>query len=301
VAYWSLRFDTDSAHAECWSDALLEKSALAVDLSDPFSGTDDETPQYGEPDSPVALWPTSRVTALFADSVDRAALDAIIADIAQQQSLPLPAFECTSIAERDWVRETQAQFGPIKITDDLWIVPTWSEPPAQASHVLRLDPGLAFGTGSHPTTRLCLRWLCAHPPANLDVLDYGCGSGILLLATKLLGASQHAYGVDIDPQALIAGRENATANGFAAQFVMPDALPEMAFDLVMANILTNPLRVLAPLFAARTKPGGRLILSGILSSQQDEILECYRPWFDIKRWQEEDGWVLLSGIRRAER
>lgn len=299
MAYWSVYFDVDSAQAVSWSDALLENGALSVDLSDPFFGTDSEMPQYGEPDTPVSLWPISRVTALFAESENQKTLETLLENIARQQALPLTIAEWAPVAERDWVRETQAQFGAIQITDDFWVVPTWSEPPENARHILRLDPGLAFGTGSHPTTRLCLRWLCAHPPVDRDVLDYGCGSGILLLAAKRLGASENTYGTDIDPQALVASRENAAINHIAAQFVVPEALPEATFDLVIANILTNPLRVLAPLLAARTKSGGQIVLSGILLSQQKDIIERYNQWFDITLWQEEDGWALLGGMRRA--
>jgi ribosomal protein L11 methyltransferase len=210
------------------------------------------------------------------------------------------------------VRETQAQFGPIAITEDFWIVPTWAMPPAAAHYILRLDPGLAFGTGSHPTTRLCLKWLreysflrrkgkeAGEAQLSKSVLDYGCGSGILLLAARLFGFGAHgtALGTDIDPQALIASRENAVANHLDAIFVSPDQLPEQTFDLVIANILANPLKALAPLLANRTVSGGRLILSGILESQQEELCACYAPWFEIAPWQTLDGWVLLSGVRK---
>lgn len=301
MSYLSLRFEIDAARADVWSDALLGLGALSVDLSDPHAGTDLETPQYGEPGAPDgSLWPVVRIDALFAGETGAAELSVALGNTAAELSCPLPLFETAPVAERDWVRETQAQFGPIAITDDFWIVPTWSTPPAAARYVLRLDPGLAFGTGSHPTTRLCLLWLREHVRASDTVLDYGCGSGILLLAARLLGAGAQgkAFGTDIDPQALIASRENAAANRLDAAFVVPENLPVPPFDLVIANILANPLRALAPLLASRTAPGGRLILSGILESQQEELCACYTPWFDIAPWQTLDGWVLLSGTRQ---
>jgi len=302
VSYRALRFEADAAQAEAWSDALLDLGALSIDLSDPNVGTPQETPQYGEPGMPgEPLWPTVRISALFAAASDgdAAPLSDALADTATTLHFPLPLFEIAPVAERDWVRETQAQFGPIAVTADFWIVPTWSTPPAAARYVLRLDPGLAFGTGSHPTTQLCLRWLREHVRPSDTVLDYGCGSGILLLAARLLGANTSAaFGTDIDPQALIASRENAVANHLDATFVVPDQLPERTFDLVIANILANPLRALAPLLAGRTAPGGRLILSGILEDQQEELCACYAPWFEIVPAQTLDGWILLSGVRK---
>ncbi|MCL2310008.1 MAG: 50S ribosomal protein L11 methyltransferase [Proteobacteria bacterium] len=337
MSYHALRFETAAEQAEAWSDALFDIGALSIDLSDPYAGTDRETPQYGEPGASVgSLWPIVRIDALFAGETESAALHIALGRIAASLLLPLPLFEIAPVAERDWVRETQAQFGPIAVTEDFWIVPTWSTPPVDARYILRLDPGLAFGTGSHPTTQLCLRWLRGHAsplslscprlvpfskeapaktagvcrdaaeggehlPPSASVLDYGCGSGILLLAARLFGVGAHgtAFGTDIDPQALIASRENATANHLDAAFVAPDQLPDQTFSLVIANILANPLRALAPLLAGRTEPGGRLILSGILEDQQEELCACYAPWFEIAPWKTLDGWVLLSGVRKA--
>lgn len=301
MSYRALRFEADAAHAEAWSDALLDLGALSIDLSDPHVGTPQETPQYGEPGMPgEPLWPTVRISALFAEPSDgdTAALSDALTHTAAALHLPLPLFEIVPVAERDWVRETQAQFGPIAVTADFWIVPTWSTPPAAARYALRLDPGLAFGTGSHPTTQLCLRWLREHIRPSDTVLDYGCGSGILLLAARLFGAEAAAFGTDIDPQALVASRENAAANRLDAAFVAPDQLPEHSFDLVIANILANPLRALAPLLAGRTAPGGRLILSGILEDQQEELCACYAPWFEIAPTQTLDGWALLAGVKK---
>jgi ribosomal protein L11 methyltransferase len=197
--------------------------------------------------------------------------------------------EVSSVEEQDWVRLTQDQFEPIAVTSRLWIVPTWHEPVDPAALNLRLDPGLAFGTGSHPTTRLCLRWLDRHLAAGASVVDYGCGSGVLAIAAGLLGAGT-VSGVDIDPRAVIASRDNAARNGVAAMFFEP--------DVVVANILSNPLRVLAPLICGLARSGGAVVLSGILSEQRDLVAEAYRPWLDLQPAQEEEGWVCLWGIKR---
>ncbi len=203
--------------------------------------------------------------------------------------------------DQDWVRATQSQFGPIEITPALWIVPSWSAPVTPGALNLVLDPGLAFGTGSHPTTSLCLQWLAATPLAGARVLDYGCGSGILAIAAAKLGARE-VTGTDIDAQALVASRENAVRNAVTARFVGPDALPPAAqYDIVVANILANPLMVLAPALAQRVRPGGAIVLSGVLAVQATEVAACYAPWFRIGVWKEEDGWVALAGTREPAR
>jgi ribosomal protein L11 methyltransferase len=225
----------------------------------------------------------------------------LIRDAAAAVGLPEPSFETCAVGDRDWVRETQAQFRPIRIRDNFWIVPSWCEPPRHDAINLVLDPGLAFGTGSHATTRLCLQWLALHVAPGMSVLDYGCGSGILAIAAALLGASPVA-GTDVDPQALVASRANAQANDARAQFVHVDALDEARYARVVANILARSLCVLAPVLAARTNPGGRIALSGILVDQADEVVAAYARWFDVACWRTEDGWVLLDGQRRdAER
>jgi ribosomal protein L11 methyltransferase len=307
VSLQVLRFDADAAAADAWSDALLDAGALAVELSDPRAGAPGEVALFDEPGEigrgqpasahppALALWPLSRVSALFAADADPAgALSAAAAALAR----PLPVAERALVAEQDWVRATQAQFGPIDIGEGLWIVPSWHAPPAAATRVLRLDPGLAFGTGSHPTTRLCLRWLAHGVRPGMRVLDYGCGSGVLAIAAALLGAGE-VVGTDIDPQAIGASRANAAANGVAARFALPDALPAGTFDVVVANILANPLVLLAPLLAARTRPGGQIALAGILQSQADAVVAAYTPWFNIARSQVSEGWVLLTGARDA--
>jgi ribosomal protein L11 methyltransferase len=308
MSYTALRFDTSQALADFWSDALLDRGALSADLSDPFVETENESPLYGEPDPSgisanpnIELWAQSRVTALFPADLRLDDIAALLAEIADENELSVPLYETYPVAERDWVRETQAQFAAIPIADNFQIVPTWLEPPKDVPHILRLDPGLAFGTGSHPTTRLCLQWLAKNPPKNQTVLDYGCGSGILLLAARLLGADEHgSYGTDIDPQAIIASRENAQLNHISAQFGLPDTVPEARqFDLVIANILANPLILLAPLLAARTKNGGQIILSGILKDQKNDIIARYGEWFDMDAGEEQDGWVLITGTRKG--
>lgn len=296
MSYLALRFDTAAGDADAWSDELLAEGALSVDVSDPLAGTADESPIYGEPGLPVAgSWAWSRVVALFAADAD---WHGALAAAATTLELPLPPHETAPVAEQDWVRNTQAQFGPIEIAPGFWIVPTWSPMPDAAALSLRLDPGLAFGTGSHPTTRLCLEWLRENVRAGDAVLDYGCGSGILALAARKLGAAR-AVGVDVDPQALRASADNAGANDVTATFLAPEALSPGSFAVVVANILANPLIMLAPLLAPRVAPGGSIALSGILAEQADAVIAAYAPWFTLGAWRERDGWVLLAGGRGA--
>ena len=297
MAFLAVRFDTDAAQADRWSDALIDAGALSVDVSDPAAGTPNESPVYGEPGGPAAaFWALSRVEALFAEDAD---VDAALVAAARALDAPMPLHETRAVADQDWVRLTQSQFGPIAIGEKFWIVPTWSEPPEADALVLRLDPGLAFGTGSHATTHLCLAWLRETLVPGERVLDYGCGSGILAIAAAKLGARDVA-GTDIDPQALVASRANATLNGVAATFVAPDSLPASASDVVVANILAHPLILLAPALAARTRPGGRIALSGILESQADEVAAAYARWFTLAAGRLLDGWILITGTRRSD-
>jgi len=296
VSYIALRFDIDAASADGWADVLLAAGALSVDVADPHAGTLEESPLYGEPDSPAALWPVSRLTALFAD--DSAVLAARAGLAAAGRTLP--PHETFPVAEQDWVRATQAQFAPIRIVDGLWIVPSWCDAVDPAAINLALDPGLAFGTGSHPTTRLCLRWLARELEAGESVLDYGCGSGILAIAAGRLGAAR-VVGTDIDAQALAASRANALSNGVAATFVAVDRLAaaeRAPFDVVIANILANPLVRLAPVLAGFARAGGRIVLSGILEAQAGDVIAAYRRWFNIGISESDDGWVALAGTRR---
>ena len=293
MAFVALRFDAPAATAEAWSDAMLAAGAASVDAADANAGTGDETPRYGEPGHEGALWSVCRLTALFAADAD---VEASVRRAAASLGVETPAFTLENLAEQDWVRRTQAQFGPLRIADGLWVIPSWCEPVDPQAINLERDPGLAFGTGSHPTTRLCLRWLAAHLEPGQSVLDYGCGSGILAIAAAKLGAAV-VTGTDIDPQAIEASRANAARNGVGAQFMLPDALAPDKVDVVVANILANPLRLLAPALAARVRDGGAIVLSGILEDQIAVVSGAYRRWFKLGAWGTDDGWVALTGRR----
>ena len=291
----SVAFATDAAHVEALSDALLALGALSVGVEDADAGTERETPQFGEPgSSPAPLWAHSRVVALFEPGADPSLIAAAAAGAAGLDATL--SYEVTEIAEQNWVRLTQAQFEPIRINDRLWIVPSWHRAPAPDAINLVLDPGLAFGTGSHPTTHLCLDWLCGHVDAGASVLDYGCGSGILAIAAARLGAGR-VVGVDIDENALVAAADNAERNGVTIQLLHSNQPLDDSFDIVVANILTNPLCVLAPLLAARTRPGRHIALSGILAPQAEQVGAAYRPFFELAVRAEREGWVLLEGVR----
>jgi ribosomal protein L11 methyltransferase len=297
MSYITVRFDVEAAHAERWSDALLDAGALSVDAEDPSAGTAEESAIFGEPaGAPPGWWPFTRLTALVANGSDPSSLVRAAARSADQA---LPCFEAHVLPDQDWVRATQAQFQPIRISDALWIVPTWCDPPQPDAINIRLDPGLAFGTGTHPTTRLCLAWLAEEVSRTDSVLDYGCGSGILAIAAARLGAAC-VSGVDIDVQAVRASVDNALANGVHGQFRQVDALPPQTFSIVVANILANPLRVLAPALAGRTRVGGRIALSGILASQAAAVADAYARWFAISVRQCDGEWVLVSGTRKAQ-
>jgi ribosomal protein L11 methyltransferase len=297
MPWQSVRILVDSKQAEPLSDALMETGALSVSLEDADAGTADETPLFGEPDYPTAeLWARSIAVVLLEADVDVAA---ILAAAAKQAGIPIPArYTIETVADADWVRLTQSQFDPIPISPRLWIVPTWHDAPDAAAINLKLDPGLAFGTGSHPTTRLCLAWLDANLRGGETLLDYGCGSGILAIAAARLGATR-VDGVDIDAQAVVAARDNAALNAVRAQFSLPDAAPPGQYDIVVANILTNPLKGMAPLLAGRVRAGGRLVLSGILAEQAEDVMAVYREWFVFDPPVRDDGWVRLSGCRQA--
>jgi ribosomal protein L11 methyltransferase len=272
---------------------MLAAGAASVDAADAHAGTGDETPRYGEPGDSGGLWALCRLTALFAADAD---VEASVRRAAAALGVATPAFTLETLSEQDWVRRTQAQFGPLQIADRLWVTPSWCEPVDPQAINLELDPGLAFGTGSHPTTRLCLRWLAAHLEPGQSVLDYGCGSGILAIAAAKLGAAA-VTGTDVDPQAIEASRANAARNGVHAQFMLPDSLAPDKVDVVVANILANPLRLLAPVLAARVRDGGAIVLSGILEDQVAVVSEAYRRWFKLDAWGTDDGWVALTGRR----
>jgi ribosomal protein L11 methyltransferase len=292
----ALSFDAFADAADRWADALLLAGALSVDISDPHAGTPAETALYDESGGhSAAFWPMTRLTALFDAATDTAAALAAAAEWIEE---PLPPHRSETVEEQDWVRLAQAQFMPVRVTERLWIVPSWREPPDRNAINIALDPGLAFGTGSHPTTLLCLRWLASNLEPGMAVLDYGCGSGILAIAAAKLGASS-VTGVDIDPQAIVASRANAQSNGVTAQFCAPDCLPRQPVDIVIANILANPLELLAPLLAEHVRPNGRIVLSGILDSQGVRVAAAYERWFNIAPWESADGWTALAGVRYA--
>jgi ribosomal protein L11 methyltransferase len=286
----------DARVADELSDALLEQGALSVSMEDASAGTAEEASLYGEPGLAVAAaWPQSLITALCEQRGDPARL--FTAACAQIGLAQPPDYRVEPVAEQDWVRRSQAQFEPIRISDKLWIVPSWASAPDPDAVNLALDPGLAFGTGSHSSTRLCLQWLEETIRGGERVLDYGCGSGILAIAAQRLGAST-ALGVDVDPQALLAAQANARRNGVDARFIInTETAPDFQADLVVANILANPLIRLAPLLAGCARRGGRIALSGIIETQAEEVMAAYAPWFAMRVCASEGGWVLLEGLR----
>ncbi|MGA8864594.1 MAG: 50S ribosomal protein L11 methyltransferase [Gallionella sp.] len=297
MPWLSLVVTSDAEYAEALSEALLELGALSADLLDADANTPDEQAIFGEPgEPPPGVWQHNRVSALFDRDRD---VDAILRDACTAIGLDnIPEHRIETLDDNDWVRLTQSQFDPIRISSRLWIVPTWHIASDPQAINIALDPGLAFGTGSHPTTRLCLRWLDSNLQGGESVLDYGCGSGILSIAAIKLGAA-HAIGVDVDLQAVISSRDNAAANqGGNVQFYLPDDAPRSTYDLVIANILTNPLRMLAPLLANATRPGGQIVLSGILEKQAQDVMTIYQQWFDLNIPIFEDGWSCLSGRKR---
>jgi ribosomal protein L11 methyltransferase len=294
MPFVALTFVADAGNAEAWADALLDAGALAIDTADPNAESAGEVARYGEPGADGAeLWPLCRLSALFAEDTDAVAA---LNRASERRGVPPPAHCVAAVADDDWVRKTQAQFQPLCVAPGLWIVPTWCDPVDRQAVNLSLDPGLAFGTGSHPTTRMCLRWLAQNLAGGETVLDYGCGSGILAIAAAKLGASA-VTGVDVDAQAIAASRDNARLNCVVAQFHGADTAPRERYDVVVANILANPLQLLAPMLAAHVREGGHIILSGILEPQAAVVMAAYAPWFTIDVWNSDEGWVALAGRR----
>ncbi len=286
----------EEAAVEALTEALLAAGALAVDVQDAAAGTAEEQPIFAEPGAaPATGWHHNRVSALFA--IDDDIYVAVPSALREAGIAGTPAFSIERVEDADWVRLTQSQFQPMQITPRLWVVPSWHVPPDPGAINIILDPGVAFGTGAHPTTRLCLRWLAATVHPGADVLDYGCGSGILAIAAMKLGAAT-AYGVDIDPQALPAARSNAEQNGVRVCFIDAEDPAVAPATIIVANILANPLTVLAPLLGRLTQAGGRIALSGILAEQAVAVQDFYSADFDMQSAEHEDGWVLLTGIRR---
>lgn len=291
----SVTLEAEAERAEALSEALMNQGALSVSIEDADAGTEAEKPQFGEPGHlPTALWDHSRVIALF--DADAELLPMLAAASAQAGFPQVPRFTVEEVAEQNWVQLTQSQFDPIRITDRLWIVPSWHEAPDPAAINIELDPGMAFGTGSHPTTRLCLEWITENVGPGHTVLDYGCGSGILGIAAARMGAAQ-VLGVDIDAKALEAAADNAQRNGVSLALQHSAQPLDATFDRVVANILTNPLCVLAPLLAARVAAGGRIALSGVLEPQAERVMEAYAPYLALKVGAVSEGWVRLEGAR----
>ena len=280
------------ARVEDCSDALDALDALSVSVEDADAQTPAEQALFGEPGMPApkAGWQRSKLVALFAQEAE--AREALVLLQAQPFYEGCALVGVQTVPDQDWVRLTQSQFAPVEITPSFWIVPSWHEPPEQATQVIRLDPGLAFGTGTHPTTRMCLHWLATQDIRGLRVLDYGCGSGILAIGAAKFGAAD-VVAVDIDPAAVESTRINATNNHVALQTGLPDVV-QGPFDVVVANILATPLKVLAPLLCGLLKPGGRLVLAGILDRQDEELKAAYAPWLSLRVDDSQEGWVLMT-------
>lgn len=282
------------AQAEPLAEALEDAGAVSTEIADADAGTADEHALFAEPGAESSLWPRCRVTALFSADAN---LDQALGEVLSESGPALEAASIDRLEDADWVTLTQRQFEPIQAGERLWIVPTWHAPPRPDAINIVLDPGAAFGTGSHPTTKLCLAWLEASVRPGDTVLDYGCGSGILAIAALKLGAGD-ALAVDVDPLALQAAQYNAERNGVRlAVYDAATTLPRAA-RITVANILANPLRMLAPLIAAHTEPGGSIALSGVLADQAAGVIAAYEPWADLAVAKDESGWVLLAGPRR---
>jgi ribosomal protein L11 methyltransferase len=300
MPFISLSLILNENQADAFGDQLMEFGAISVNVEDAEEGTANEKPIFGEPGAATGMWAKSKLTALFQDGADAEKKAREAASVLGFEGL---VFAIENVEDIDWVQQNRDQFQPIKISDRVWIVPTWHVAPDGDAINIALDPGAAFGTGSHPTTRLCLQWLEANLRADKKptMLDYGCGSGILAIAAKKFGAST-TVGVDIDSQAIEAARynakQNATQNDMDIAFSTADVALDFVADVSVANILANPLKVLAPLLASHTISGGQLALAGILDHQADDIIAIYQPWFDLQVWRSAEGWSCIAGVRK---
>jgi ribosomal protein L11 methyltransferase len=274
------------------SDSLDALDALSVSVEDADAQTPAEQALFGEPGMPPPKdgWQRSRMVALFAQ--EAVAREAAVLLGAQDFFEDCQLLGIQTVEDQDWVRLTQSQFAPVEVTPDFWIVPTWHEPPEQARQIIRLDPGLAFGTGTHPTTRMCLRWIAQHDVQGQRVLDYGCGSGILAIGAAKYGAT-NIDAVDIDEAAVTSTELNAQANGVQLQAGLPDKA-QGQYQTVLANILATPLKVLAPLLCSYVAPGGHLVLAGILERQAEELQAAYAPWGSLEVADTQEGWILMT-------
>ena len=296
AAWINLKIRASADYAHIMSDALIELGALSCAIEDSYLNGENEEALFGEPNIPSnTIWQHNTVESLFDAAVS---IDIIINELKTITGLPHIDYTLDTVEEQNWVALTQSQFEPINIFDRLWIVPSWHTSPNPDAINIILDPGLAFGTGSHPTTHLCLEWLIKEVNINDHVLDYGCGSGILSIAAKKCGAKQ-VIGVDIDPQAIIASIHNAKENHVDVQFYNSELPLTFEADIVVANILSSALSVLAPLIAKACKPHGKIALSGILKEQIVMLTEIYSTWFDLNKPIEREGWILLSGTKKS--
>lgn len=292
MTWQQLTLEAGAIEPEQLSAFFEEQGALSVTLVDAA-----DQPLYEPDPGTTPLWATTRVTALFAADSDLAPVRRALAERFGES--PAGQLVTSTLEDQDWERAWLDQFHPMQFGDNLWICPAGQRPPAAPGQVLiDLDPGLAFGTGTHPTTALCLAWLDRHPPQNLEVLDFGCGSGVLAIAALKLGAAT-AWGVDIDRQALWASADNAARNRVGERLFtgLPNELPEQRYDVLLANILANPLIELAPRLAGLVRPDGQLVLSGILADQADTVQQAYEPWFEFSLPAAQDGWVRLQAVR----
>ncbi|WP_028605908.1 50S ribosomal protein L11 methyltransferase [Ottowia thiooxydans] len=290
---FELRLICPEEQVEPICEALEALDALSISVEDADANTESEHALFGEPGMPppASSWERSCVVALFGSEAEAQEAAALLKAQDFFEGCTLQAV--AAVPDEDWVRLTQSQFAPVEITPEFWIVPTWHEPPAQAKRMIRLDPGLAFGTGTHPTTRMCLRWIATQPIANQRVLDYGCGSGILAIGAALHGAAM-IDAVDIDEAAVTSTVDNAQANGVTLTAGLPDKA-QGEYGVVLANILATPLKVLAPLLCNHVAPGGSLVLAGVLERQTAELQAVYEPFIDLQVGDTQDGWVLLVG------
>lgn len=293
MAWLQLIIPTDDSLADKLSDALMEHGAVSVTLQD-MQDQPVLEPELGT----TPMWSQTRVVGLY-DANEN--LNQVIVNIEQQLRIKITEWKAEPLEDKDWVRAWMDSFKPMQFGKNLWVVPSTFEPPQPNAANILLDPGLAFGTGTHPTTSMCLEWLDANPPTDKTVIDFGCGSGILAIAAILLGAKQ-AEAIDIDPQALIATRDNAEKNQVADKIntYLPDQFQKLKTPLLLANILASPLIQFAAYFSELTEPQGQIVLSGILAEQAENVLDAYRPYFDITLWKQHDDWVCLAGIRKSE-
>jgi len=296
AAWINLKIRASAEYAHIISDTLIELGALSSSIEDSYLNSENEEALFGEPNIPSnTIWQNNTIESLFNDSVS---IDTIIDELKTVTSLSHIDYTLESVEEQNWVALTQSQFEPINISNKLWIVPSWHTSPNPNAINIVLDPGLAFGTGSHPTTHLCLEWLIHEVSMNDRVLDYGCGSGILSIAAKKCGAKE-VIGVDIDPQAIIASVHNAKENHVDVQFYNSDSSVKFEADIVVANILSSALSVLAPIIAKACKPEGKIALSGILKEQVEMLTNIYSVWFNLNKPIEREGWILMSGKKKS--